>query len=125
MLPEKRPILVAVGDSDPHDAALRFGADEAVRARIEAALVPQRADHPRVDVRVELVHVRPADAVVERPRRTDLLVLGRSLASPGSSHLGSVTRAALREASCPAAVVDAVAPSPADPSEARQTAGAS
>jgi len=98
---------------------------EGVRARIEAALLPLRADHPRVDVRVELVHMRPADAVVERSGRTDLLVLGRSFASPGSSHLGSVTRAALREARCPVAVVDAVAPSLADPSEARQTAGAS
>ena len=54
-----------------------------------------------------------------------LLVLGRSSASPGSSHLGSVTRAALREARCPVAVVDVVAPSLADPSDARQTASAS
>lgn len=98
---------------------------DGVRARIEAALLPLRSDHPHVDVRIELVHMRPADAVVERSGRTDLLVLGRSFASPGTSHLGSVTRAALREARCPVVVVDAVAPSPADPSEARQTASAS
>lgn len=98
---------------------------ESVRARIETALLPLRADHPHVDVRIELVHMRPADAVVERSGRTELLVLGRSSASPGSSHLGSVTRAALREARCPVAVVDVVAPSLADPSDARQTASAS
>jgi nucleotide-binding universal stress UspA family protein len=69
--------------------------------------------------------MRPADAVVERSRRSDLLVLGRSWASPGSSHLGSVTRAALREASCPVAVVDAVGPPPAHPSDAPETVSAS
>jgi nucleotide-binding universal stress UspA family protein len=100
---------------------------EGVRARIEAALLRVRADHPQVDVRVELVHMRPADAVVERSSRTDILVLGRSWASPGSSRLGSVTRAALREATCPVAVVDgvAVAPAVADPSDARHPAGVS
>jgi nucleotide-binding universal stress UspA family protein len=98
---------------------------EGVRARIEAALLRLRADYPRVDVRVELVHMRPADAVIERSGRTDLLVLGRGCAGPGSSHLGSVTRAALREARCPVAVVDAVAPSLVDPSDARRATGAS
>src|SRR5690349_2874672 len=35
----KAPILVAVGDSDSHDAALRFAADEAVRDRRPLRLV--------------------------------------------------------------------------------------
>ena len=35
----KAPILVAVGDSDSHDAALRFAADEAVRDRRPFRLV--------------------------------------------------------------------------------------
>jgi nucleotide-binding universal stress UspA family protein len=96
-----------------------------VRVRIEAALLPLRAEHPQVDVHVELVHMRPADAVVERSGRSDLLVLGRRWASPRNAHLGSVTRAALREARCPVAVVDAVGSSPVQPSEARDTVSAS
>ena len=36
---KKRPILVAIGDSDKHDAALRFAADEAVRDRRPLRLV--------------------------------------------------------------------------------------
>ena len=67
-----------------------------------------KARHPEVDVHIELMHMRPADALVERSGRSDLLVLGRSWAKPTVSHLGSVTRAVLREARCPVEVVDAV-----------------
>jgi nucleotide-binding universal stress UspA family protein len=97
---------------------------EGVRTRIEAALLPFRARYPDVDVHVELEHMRPADALVERSARSDLLVLGRTWATPAVSHLGSVTRAVLREARCPVAVVDAVEPEVPRPSDARETVSA-
>jgi nucleotide-binding universal stress UspA family protein len=83
---------------------------ESVRAKIEAALVPLRAEHPDVDVRVELMRMRPADALVERSGRSDLLVLGRGPSGPAAGHLGSVTRAVLREALCPVVVLGAEEP---------------
>jgi nucleotide-binding universal stress UspA family protein len=61
---------------------------------------------------------------VERSGRSDLLVLGRTWATPAVSHLGSVTRAVLREARCPVAVVDAVEPEVPRPSDARETVSA-
>ena len=115
----------AIYDDALVDLNSLHGWQDGVRARIEAALVPLRANHPQVDVHVELVHGRPADAVVERSARSDLLVLGRSGASPGASHLGAVSRAVLWEARCPVAVVYAVGPSPAHPSDTRETVSAS
>jgi nucleotide-binding universal stress UspA family protein len=85
---------------------------ESVRVRIESALVPMRAQHPDVDVRVELMRMRPADALVERSGRSDLLVLGRGGSAPAVGHLGSVTRAVLREALCPVVVLGALEPGP-------------
>jgi len=97
---------------------------EGVRARIEAALVPLRSRFPEVDVHVELQHMRPADALVERSGRSDLLVLGRSWAERVTSHLGSVTRAVLREARCPVVVVDSVEPEVRRPTDEREAVSA-
>jgi nucleotide-binding universal stress UspA family protein len=97
---------------------------ESVRARLESALVPLRAEHPDVDVHIELLRMRPADALVERSGRSDLLVLGRRTALPVVAHLGSVTRAVLREARCPVVVLGAVRPAVRHPGHAHETVSA-
>lgn len=98
---------------------------ESVRAGIESALIPLRAEHPDVDVHVELVRMRPADALVERSGRSDLLVLGRGPSAPTHAHLGSVTRAVLREGLCPVVVLGAVDPGAQDLGHTHQKANAS
>jgi nucleotide-binding universal stress UspA family protein len=97
---------------------------EGVRARIEAAALSHKARHPDVDVHIELVHMRPADALVERSGRSDLLVLGRSWSKATVSHLGSVTRAVLRETHCPVEVVDVVDRTASRPSDVREAVSA-
>ena len=86
---------------------------------------PVRAEHPDVDVHVELVRMRPADALVERSGRSDLLVLGRGPSAPTHAHLGSVTRAVLREGLCPVVVLGAVDPGAQDLGHTHQKANAS
>lgn len=77
---------------------------ELARQGIEGQLLPWRRAHPGVDVRVDVHHMRPIDAIVEASVHTDLLVVGRRR-SHGLVHLGSVARAAVRESRCPLVVV--------------------
>ena len=98
---------------------------ESVRARIEAALLPFRVEMPEVDVRVELLRMRPADALVNRSARSDLLVVGRSSTAQKTANLGGVTRALLREARCPVVVHRVVSSARSDPARADEMVDAS
>jgi nucleotide-binding universal stress UspA family protein len=71
---------------------------------VDAQLLSWRRAHPGVDVRVDVPHVRPIDAIVQASEHTDLMVVGRRR-SHGLVHLGSVVRAAVRECHCPLIVV--------------------
>jgi nucleotide-binding universal stress UspA family protein len=88
---------------------------------LDAQLLSWRRAHPSVDVRVDVPHVRPIDAIVESSTHTDLMVVGRRR-THGLVHLGSVVRTAVRECHCPLSVVvpDPALPDP--PSSAHQEA---
>lgn len=74
-----------------------------LRRNVErVATVP---DTPGLEVQV--VHRRPADALVAQSRHATLLVLGRrDPRLPFGSHLGPVVRSVLRGAECPVMVVE-------------------
>lgn len=78
---------------------------EAVRKQIDEVLQPFTKAHPSVEVRIELPHMRPADALVEESGHSDLLLVGRRRAAHGLAHLGPVARAVIRETRCPVVVV--------------------
>ena len=79
---------------------------EAVTVEIEAAFTEGHSRHPGVKVTVDVMHGRPADALLEASREADLLVLGRRNAvHPVIQHLGSLTRAMIRTAACPGDVI--------------------
>jgi nucleotide-binding universal stress UspA family protein len=64
-------------------------------------------DAAGVPTEIHVRHRRPADALIEASRGTDLLVLGRhDPVFPLGSHLGPVVRAVLQEADCPVMLVD-------------------
>jgi nucleotide-binding universal stress UspA family protein len=73
--------------------------------QIREQLDPWVASHPKVDVRVDIVRMRPADALVNASRHSDLLVTGRSGNPQGRHRLGSSARALIRESLCPVMVV--------------------
>jgi len=73
--------------------------------RIGTTLEPWTRRHPAVPSDVEVVHLPPGDALVQASRHADLVVLGRHGPGRPYPHLGSVTRAILREASCPVEIV--------------------
>jgi nucleotide-binding universal stress UspA family protein len=79
--------------------------EESARRIVDVELLPYRRAHPSVDVRVDVVHMRAADALVERSEHSTLLVVGRRGAAHGLTHLGSVTRAVIRESRCPVTIV--------------------
>ena len=72
-----------------------------MRPVVEHEVEAVAKEYPDVEVVVDVVEQRPADALVEATRTCHLLIIGR----PGLAHqiprLGSVTRAVLREALCP------------------------
>ena len=74
------------------------------RQQLENRLVPWREAHPSVDVRVEVPHLRPVDAIVRASEHSDLLLVARRR-SHGVVHLGSVVRTAVRKSRCPLVVV--------------------
>ena len=77
-----------------------------VAVQIEAAFAAAHRRHPRVKATVDVMHSRPADALLEASREADLMVLGRrDVAHPAVQHAGSLTRALLRVAECPVSVV--------------------
>lgn len=74
-----------------------------------------RADHPDVEVRVDLLYEHTADALVEAGRDADLLVMGRR--GEGAMFgiaLGSKARALLRSGVCPVEIVPTRRPDPHD-----------
>lgn len=87
---------------------------------IESHLSQLRRDHPGVDVEVRVAHQRPAQALVEASRASQLVLLARHEAGPAAFHLGETARALLREAACPVMVVPAARPEVHDP---QQSAG--
>lgn len=68
---------------------------------VEAAL----RGHPAVRARVDVVHGQAAQALVGATQDADLVLLQRSTLGPVRHHVGSTSRAVLREASCPVEVV--------------------
>lgn len=76
---------------------------DVARRDVEAHVTPWREAHPTVDVRVDVPHLRPADALLRDSRHSDLLLVGRR--THGLQHLGPVVRGALRESQCPVVVV--------------------
>lgn len=77
---------------------------DAARRDLEHQVDPWRTAHPSVDVRVEVPHLRPADALLRASRDSDLLVVARRRAH-GPVHLGLVVRTVVRESLCPVMVV--------------------
>ncbi|MDX6302544.1 MAG: hypothetical protein QOF53_3758 [Nocardioidaceae bacterium] len=90
------------------DAALERHALHQWRDELQQKLLdeaaPWRPLYPDVELRIEIPHVRPADALVEVARRSDLLLLGHR-PSRDTEQVGAITRAVLREAGCPTEVV--------------------
>jgi nucleotide-binding universal stress UspA family protein len=73
---------------------------------IEAAFADAARQHPAVKATVDVVHARPADALLEASREADVLQLGRhEVRHPLIHQLGSMTRAMLQVAECPVVVV--------------------
>jgi nucleotide-binding universal stress UspA family protein len=72
---------------------------------LERNLTRWRSAHPDIEVRVEVRHERPADALLAASRGSDLLLLGRRDQAHPSPRLGSLTGAMLRESLCPVEVV--------------------
>ncbi len=70
-------------------------------------LEPWRTVYPDVDVHVDVRHERPVDALVDASRHADLLLIGRNASPLRPTHLGSLTRALVRESLCPLEVVPA------------------
>lgn len=77
-----------------------------VTVQVEAAFKDAHRHHPGVKATVDVVHDRPADALLEASREADLMVLGRrEAAHPVVQHVGSLTHAMLRVSECPVDVV--------------------
>jgi nucleotide-binding universal stress UspA family protein len=67
-------------------------------------LAAWQAAYQDVDVRIDVSHMRPADALVAASRHSDLLLLGRG-ERHGYGQLSSLTHALMRESLCPLEVV--------------------
>lgn len=68
-------------------------------------LTPWRSAYPDVEVRVQVDNQRAADALVKASGNSDLLLVGRSGGKHRIPHLGSLSRALIREAACPVEIV--------------------
>ncbi|MFC4852777.1 universal stress protein [Actinophytocola glycyrrhizae] len=80
--------------------------DEVAERIDEYVLREERQRHPEVSVRVDVVHDRPARALLDQAGTARLLVVGSRGRGPvRRALLGSVSHAALYHASCPVAVV--------------------
>jgi nucleotide-binding universal stress UspA family protein len=65
-----------------------------------------QVEHPQVHVEVEIVHLPPADALVQSSKDAALVMLARGrLAHPLVGHLGSVARAVMQNAECPVEII--------------------
>jgi nucleotide-binding universal stress UspA family protein len=77
---------------------------EATRLQIEQLLRVCRSAFPSVDVRLDVTHAQPVDALVGASRHADLLLVGRRR-SRGMVHLGRLARSVLRRSECPVEVI--------------------
>jgi nucleotide-binding universal stress UspA family protein len=95
--PPEPPVLI---DPDPKEVA------EKHRRTLEEQLTPFRDEYPDVEVVDELVHEKPALALLRASDRADLLVVGSRGRGGfhGLAH-GSVSHAILHYSACPVAVV--------------------
>ncbi|WP_037678121.1 universal stress protein [Streptomyces griseus] len=74
--------------------------------RLSDALRAWQAKYPRVTVRVDVMLLHPAEALLNTTRDADLLVVGRRTdPRADEGRLGPVTHAVLHHARCPVAVV--------------------
>jgi nucleotide-binding universal stress UspA family protein len=76
-----------------------------LRDLVTDGLETRRTAHLDVEVRVDVVHMRTVEALVNASRHSDLLLLGRSGRPQQPTHLGSSSRALIRESLCPVEVV--------------------
>ena len=77
----------------------------AVEQQLCAELAPWLQKYPEVETVATVCERRPVAGLIERSEGHDLLVLGRPGSHPIRAVLGSVHLAALRQASCPVALV--------------------
>ncbi|MGA8246886.1 MAG: universal stress protein [Nocardioides sp.] len=84
-----------------------WNAEEA--ERIDELLSDCRGAYPNVVARVEVVHDRPVQALVDASRGADRLVLVKPAHGSHLHHLGSTARGVLRMSACPVEVVPPVA----------------
>lgn len=75
---------------------------------IDGALAELRSNYPDVPVIIEVVHDRPAHALVAASQGADMLYLSRPAHGGYLHHLGVVARTVLREAHCPVEVLPPV-----------------
>lgn len=76
-------------------------------AEIRQSLDSLAIDVPSDEVIIEVLHAYPGDALVERSRSSDLLIVGRhDPMIPFGSHLGPVARGVMRDATCPVLLAD-------------------
>jgi nucleotide-binding universal stress UspA family protein len=76
------------------------------RAALQCRLSALQAEHPQVGVEVEILHLPAAEALAQASKDAALVVLGRGrLAHPLVGHLGSVSRAVMRDAECPVEII--------------------
>lgn len=98
-------------------------------ADLQEQLAPLLEDYPDVATQVRAQHAHVADALEAASAQAQLLVVGRHRSRiPLGRHLGSTTRAVLRESHCPVLVVDPVPAAPAVPdrqSQLQQVGGSS
>lgn len=91
------------------EAMLGRAAVEEVRGKLSSQIADEmavwEAAYPTVDAQLHLSPARPADALVAASEGSDLLLLGRRSAAHSLTHLGSVTRALIRESRCPVMVL--------------------
>lgn len=89
--------------------------EERTLTRLQRTLGPHRAAHPAVPVELRVRHGRPVHVLLSESGDADLLVLPREHTHrwlPG--HVGTTTRALLRESSVPVLLLPAYAASGAD-----------
>jgi nucleotide-binding universal stress UspA family protein len=71
---------------------------------VQDHVAPGQSAHPTIDVRAEVPHIRPVDALEHASAHSDLLLVGRRRGH-GLVHLGSVVRTLISESRCPVGVV--------------------
>jgi len=80
------------------------------RNELDDWLETLKPEFPTVKVEVEVSHCRANEALIRASEHSDLLVVGRhDPFIPLGSHLGSVARTVLQQASCPVLVIEPVA----------------